>query len=247
MQPKEMRNGADALDEVANILEQLSSKYPKVFEELQVRYPLCDELGGFAGMLREHAASVDLGAKQETAIIQSTKPAASGPSIDDLSLNQRAALIEFRIKNGRSWKEKLHEGWLRAAYPGALQQIRNEFGPAWLNKLKHVPEYRLQVTLKASDGNEGTYSVSLNTSGRPTDGCLVWSPAEPDAMAYTESVSIKCYDGTEINDYSDIDGDTWRALEDGDRCEELWDRVLKGEPLKAAVEEISDMDLRPRM
>lgn len=58
MQPIYIEQCAEAIDEVAGVLEHLCLKYPQVFDELQIRYPLADELGGFAGMLREHAQSL---------------------------------------------------------------------------------------------------------------------------------------------------------------------------------------------
>jgi len=54
----------------------------------------------------------------------------------DLTIEQAEALTQFRLKNGPKWREKLLEGWMVAAYPGALQQIRNQFGPKWLANLK---------------------------------------------------------------------------------------------------------------
>lgn len=55
--------------------------------------------------------------------------------LDALSHEQRDALIEFRRQHGRQWKQALLAGWERAAYPGPLQQIRNQLGPAWLNSV----------------------------------------------------------------------------------------------------------------
>lgn len=55
MDSNQMESCAQALDEVADVLERLSTKHPEIFDELRVRYPLADELGGFACMLREHA------------------------------------------------------------------------------------------------------------------------------------------------------------------------------------------------
>ena len=57
-------------------------------------------------------------------------------ALDELNTEQRAAIVQFRERFGRNWKSKLMTGWLRAAYPGALQQIRNEIGPEWLAKIK---------------------------------------------------------------------------------------------------------------
>ena len=56
-------------------------------------------------------------------------------ALEALSPEQRAALVAFKAEHGRTWKATLHAGWLRAAYPGPLQQIRNDFGPSWLTKL----------------------------------------------------------------------------------------------------------------
>ncbi|MBH4099527.1 DUF1738 domain-containing protein [Pseudomonas aeruginosa] len=58
-----------------------------------------------------------------------------------LSLLQLEALRVFRTLKGRSWKAELNSCWSGASYPGlgnqhaaVLQQIRNEFGPEWLQK-----------------------------------------------------------------------------------------------------------------
>ncbi|AKG03115.1 antirestriction protein [Pseudomonas aeruginosa] len=70
--------------------------------------------------------------------------AASGMSnaqVATLSLLQLEAIRVFRTLKGRSWKAELNSCWSRASYPGlgaqhaaVLQQIRNEFGPEWLQK-----------------------------------------------------------------------------------------------------------------
>lgn len=71
MQPAEMKSGSEIIDEVANVLERLCLKHPNVFDELQIRYPLCDELGGFASMLRDHAKAMEMQADtQATAVIE---------------------------------------------------------------------------------------------------------------------------------------------------------------------------------
>ncbi|MDH0342041.1 hypothetical protein [Chromobacterium haemolyticum] len=166
-------------------------------------------------------------------------------SIDDLDHAQRAALITFRAQNGRSWKQKLNDGWLKAAYPGPLQQIRNQFGPEWLANLKHVPTYRLDVTLLAVDGSEGHFSVSLDAQGRAAESVATWSPQKPDVE--TESVTIQCYDGDELKAEHVADGDFWRELESGGHSEELWDSVLKGLPLAEAIEALPSLDNKCRI
>lgn len=56
-------------------------------------------------------------------------------NLSDLTAEQQEAIREFAARHGANWKQKLADGWLRAAYPGPLQQIRNERGPTWLRKL----------------------------------------------------------------------------------------------------------------
>jgi len=58
-----------------------------------------------------------------------------------LSLLQLEAIRVFRTLKGRSWKAELNNCWSRSSYPGlgtqhaaVLQQLRNEFGPEWLQK-----------------------------------------------------------------------------------------------------------------
>ncbi|MEX3983720.1 hypothetical protein AB4Y45_32580 [Paraburkholderia sp. EG287A] len=81
MHPAQVKNCAEALDEAANVLEQLALKHPKIFDELQVRYPLADELGGFAGMLREHSQSLEQQAVQQTTeVIQKARGQAANGS-----------------------------------------------------------------------------------------------------------------------------------------------------------------------
>jgi hypothetical protein len=63
------------------------------------------------------------------------------PDLDDLEPDQRARLIEFRDANGPLWKEKLSNLWWtgrddRLQDGHLLRQIRNQFGPQWLTKLK---------------------------------------------------------------------------------------------------------------
>lgn len=62
------------------------------------------------------------------------------PDLDDLNPDQRARLIQFQEVNGRTWKNKLWLLWESgkdaAEFDGhLLRQIRNQFGPEWLNKL----------------------------------------------------------------------------------------------------------------
>lgn len=70
-----------------------------------------------------------------------TANSGAGRQVVPLSLLQLEALRVFRTLKGRSWKAELNSCWSRSSYPGlgaqhaaVLQQIRNEFGPEWLQK-----------------------------------------------------------------------------------------------------------------
>lgn len=63
------------------------------------------------------------------------------PSLDDVTPDQREALINFRTKNGPDWRAKLNDHWFRGTDDrqpdgGLLRQVRNQRGPSWLHNLK---------------------------------------------------------------------------------------------------------------
>ncbi|WP_029308511.1 hypothetical protein [Cupriavidus metallidurans] len=167
-------------------------------------------------------------------------------SINDLDPAQRVALIAFRAQHGRNWKQKLLDGWLRAAYPGHLQAIRNQFGPEWLAEVKDVPTYRLNVVLTSADGCEGTFFVSLNGRGAAIrESAIVWTPREPDE--HTVSAAFRRYTGDELQAEYAADGDFWRAIEDSDLEDDLYESMLTGSPLAEAVEAVPVHGSRPGM
>lgn len=63
----------------------------------------------------------------------------SKPSLDELTLEQRSALLDFKIRFGRHWKYHLANAWLNGTDNPPLRQIRNQYGPAWLAEL-HIPD-----------------------------------------------------------------------------------------------------------
>lgn len=79
------------------------------------------------------------------------EPATRVNPLSSLDVDQLNAVLEFRQKHGRNWKEKLLSGWLAAAYPGCLQQIRNCFGPEWLATVKESDFAALVVTNELPD------------------------------------------------------------------------------------------------
>lgn len=65
------------------------------------------------------------------------------PEKPELTQRQREALIAFREKNLPTWKMALGKAWLSGDYgsmsmdqAAALQQVRNEFGPQWLHRMR---------------------------------------------------------------------------------------------------------------
>ncbi len=75
--------------------------------------------------------------ERQRRMVQSTK---LGGMADD----QRAAVAAFRDANGRDWKEGLGSLWMTGNYSrrgidkdqaALLQQVRNQFGPEWLENV----------------------------------------------------------------------------------------------------------------
>ena len=51
-----------------------------------------------------------------------------------LTPEQLHALVTFAERNGRTWKAKLSDLWMRAAADPILHGLRNTHGPTWLHK-----------------------------------------------------------------------------------------------------------------
>lgn len=66
---------------------------------------------------------------------------------------QMAALRKYAAENGRTWKSQLLTEWERGTATGALQQVRNAFGPTWLVRFR----FPLPAGIHAhdTDGNSG--------------------------------------------------------------------------------------------
>jgi hypothetical protein len=58
-------------------------------------------------------------------------------TIDDLSTEQRDAILAYAARHGRTWKAKLNDDWQTGrdcgfSYGYGLRSVRNQFGPKWL-------------------------------------------------------------------------------------------------------------------
>ncbi len=49
-----------------------------------------------------------------------------------LTPEQTTAIQEYAAVHGRTWKSQLSADWLQGRTTGALQVLRNAFGPSWL-------------------------------------------------------------------------------------------------------------------
>lgn len=160
----------------------------------------------------------------------------------DLSSEQRGALISFCAKNGRNWKQALGDLWLKESNVVPLRQIRNQFGPEWLNQLKHVPDYKLAVTLTTADGCTGQFTVNLDSRAQAMDSVISWAPKEPDLE--TTGVMFSVRDGQHELATHSADGDFWRNLEDRQLTEGVYESILTGTPLIDVIDELESMNAR---
>jgi hypothetical protein len=87
----------------------------------------------------------------------------NGSALSELDPQEREAIIQFRQEHGRRWKHHLLQGWMRAAFPGPLQRIRNNFGPEWLVRVKEA-DFLEQSALK-EDGSSAE-DASAPTAAR---------------------------------------------------------------------------------
>jgi hypothetical protein len=52
-----------------------------------------------------------------------------------LTHNQRSALAQYALMNGRRWKAKLSAKWMKAEAAHDLMLVRNRLGPTWLHNV----------------------------------------------------------------------------------------------------------------
>jgi hypothetical protein len=76
-------------------------------------------------------AAIAAALRQIEFALSETKPSRN---METLTQEQAAALIAYAAQHGRTWKSELRADWFSGRTVGELQQIRNEFGPAWLTR-----------------------------------------------------------------------------------------------------------------
>jgi hypothetical protein len=112
----------------------------------------------------------------------------------DLTPEQSAALEAFAEANtrpGKNWRDTLCEGWMRAAYPGPLQQVRNRYGGLWLTT---VYAYGWRASLP--EWARPTFDASGAVTSHPLPGNVRWSALAFDPPAIGARVDcgarLKC-------------------------------------------------------
>jgi hypothetical protein len=78
----------------------------------------------------------------------------NGSALLELDPQEREAIIQFRQEHGRRWKHHLLQGWMRAAFPGPLQRVRNNFGPEWLARVKEADFLKRSTVKENKSGAE---------------------------------------------------------------------------------------------
>ncbi len=73
-------------------------------------------------------------------------------TVADLAPEQAAAIVAYAKREGPRWKAALNAAWERSVEPGALQQIRNAFGPSWLTRFR-LPSGEQPPTFTSADGS----------------------------------------------------------------------------------------------
>lgn len=57
-------------------------------------------------------------------------------ALNDLNTEQREAVLAWARAHGRTWKRALRTAWMYSDAGCALQQVRNQYGPSWLDAVK---------------------------------------------------------------------------------------------------------------
>jgi hypothetical protein len=95
----------------------------------------------------------------------STNGVNSSNPLDDLSVEQRQILLQFVQEQeslGQDWKIQLLDDWLQGQESGAMQFVRDLYGPQWLERVQpmHLTQYAEDaVLLKVGDRIEVSNSL----------------------------------------------------------------------------------------
>ena len=97
-----------------------------------------------------------------------------------LTAEEHAAVCQYARENGRYWKARLRDDWMRARTTGIMQALRNSHGPSWLLTYlipKHSKMSRAAprvVVVTASNGD--IYEATRTEASEP------WTIAYPEGQ-----------------------------------------------------------------
>lgn len=160
MRPQDFSLLANAAEEVANVLEQLVTQNPDVFKSLGIRYPLADELGGYAFMLRDYILTVDA-----THHANHHSQSAGSQSAGSVALQLLEAI---RSTHPELIADNLPSGWgmnrLRAEIPKTTLRLNSfdheghvaseKIAALSADQLSDIVDHAAQLTLLHREGKE---------------------------------------------------------------------------------------------
>lgn len=120
--------------------------------------------------------------------------------LDELTPEQRQALLHFvkaQEKQDYPWKIKLLNDWLHNRDSGAVQFIREEYGPQWLNRIQSV---HLEQYFKAELSSD---SIKLKVGDRIEVSNGLWEWVQEDGPCPREWFPGKV---VSVSQQSDRDG-----------------------------------------
>lgn len=79
---------------------------------------------------------------------------------DNLTIEQLSAIQEYAAANGARWKMKLGMLWQTGKDSGLLRQLRNEFGPAWLQNFK-LSAHTNSVIVKLTESHKDFHDYDV--------------------------------------------------------------------------------------
>ncbi len=111
------------------------------------------------------ATSVDANVGSMTQPPTAPAPCDTNP-LDVLTSDERRALLQFiRVQNRhhQSWKTQLLDDWLHGRESGAVQFIRERYGPQWLDQIEpyHLEKYSDEAAMMLAVGDRIEVSNSL--------------------------------------------------------------------------------------
>ena len=106
---------------------------------------------------------------------------------------QLDAVRAYAAEHGRNWKDALRTDWLYARHPGALQQVRNEFGTKWLEKFKLSPQ-----TGYNGGGRRPTMTLKLHQDYQNGFHNLYGLPSIPDGLFVRPTTDAEREDKTRV-------------------------------------------------